>query len=399
MGATPGFAAWQRLDHWLKAHEPFWSSVPFNEPEPAWAKNHPELYQWLLALDDASLSQFQPAPLALAESLTSWLPDLAAGVELIQMDDLSGESAALPESAASGMPGRKRLQAGALTGSLKPLDRPLVDWCCGAGHLAATLHQASEQSVTGLDWDAALVHKGLAWMQQQGHGVALKQQDVLDPLLVLPQAHHWVALHACGGLHRRLLQQGIAQQAPRLSFSPCCYSLFAETPDWQPLSRQAAQTQLQRPLPWSLLRLAVQQTATAAARQTRQRRRLRAWRLGYFSLYPARFALASAPASLASEDFNAFVAWADAQSARQTPATHRSQAEAQGWQQLARIERLELLRHCFRRPLEIWLVRDYQLALEEAGYITRLGCFCDPQLTPRNLLLDAIKSPSIPCHD
>ena len=52
---------------------------------------------------------------------------------------------------------------------------------------------------------------------------------------------------------------------------------------------------------------------------------------------------------------------------------------------------LELVRHLFRRPLELWLVLDYAVFLEEQGYRVRLGTFCDRQLTPRNLMLDAVR--------
>jgi hypothetical protein len=61
--------------------------------------------------------------------------------------------------------------------------------------------------------------------------------------------------------------------------------------------------------------------------------------------------------------------------------------EQQGWQRLARVRNLELLRGLFRRPLELWLLLDRALYLEEQGYTVRLGHFCSSQLTPRNLLL------------
>lgn len=63
--------------------------------------------------------------------------------------------------------------------------------------------------------------------------------------------------------------------------------------------------------------------------------------------------------------------------------------ETYGQARLEKVKRYELLRHLFRRPLEIWLVLDYLLFLEEAGYQVKLGTFCERKLTPRNLLLDA----------
>ncbi|MGH8408917.1 MAG: SAM-dependent methyltransferase, partial [Pseudomonas sp.] len=64
-----------------------------------------------------------------------------------------------------------------------------------------------------------------------------------------------------------------------------------------------------------------------------------------------------------------------------------SALEAQGWQRLAQVRNLELVRGLFRRPLEMWLVLDRALFLEENGYRVQVGSFCETPLTPRNLML------------
>jgi len=51
--------------------------------------------------------------------------------------------------------------------------------------------------------------------------------------------------------------------------------------------------------------------------------------------------------------------------------------------------RLSVVRHVFRRPLEIWLALDLAVYLENRGYTVDLGSFCARQLTPRNLLISA----------
>jgi hypothetical protein len=61
--------------------------------------------------------------------------------------------------------------------------------------------------------------------------------------------------------------------------------------------------------------------------------------------------------------------------------------EHRGWQRLAEVRNLELLRGLFRRPLELWLSLDRALFLQEQGYHVRLGTFCPSHLTPRNLLI------------
>ena len=54
-------------------------------------------------------------------------------------------------------------------------------------------------------------------------------------------------------------------------------------------------------------------------------------------------------------------------------------------------DRIELVRHVFRRALEIWLVLDRGLYLQQAGYDVSLSEFCEKQLTPRNVLIQATR--------
>jgi hypothetical protein len=61
--------------------------------------------------------------------------------------------------------------------------------------------------------------------------------------------------------------------------------------------------------------------------------------------------------------------------------------EAAGWQRLAHVRNLELVRGLFRRPLELWLVLDRALYLQDRGYRLQLGLFCDERLTPRNMMI------------
>ena len=53
------------------------------------------------------------------------------------------------------------------------------------------------------------------------------------------------------------------------------------------------------------------------------------------------------------------------------------------------LQRLDAVRHLFRRPLELFLVLDRAVFLQEQGYAVKLFAFCDYQQTPRNLCLQA----------
>jgi hypothetical protein len=98
-----------------------------------------------------------------------------------------------------------------------------------------------------------------------------------------------------------------------------------------------------------------------------------------------------------NEGFPAFCHWAAAKKQLELPDT----VDFDFWlsfgeRRLAEVRRHELVRHLFRRPLELWMVLDYAIFLEEQGYRVRLGQFCDRSLTPRNLLLDAVRVSGTP---
>lgn len=137
---------------------------------------------------------------------------------------------------------------------------------------------------------------------------------------------------------------------------------------------------------------------TAPARVREQTRLVSQWRLGFDGLQrqlrgcDEYLPVPSNPPRLLNEGFPAFCRWAAAKKQLRLPDTvDFDHWQAFGVQRLAEVRRHELVRHLFRRPLELWMVLDYALFLEEQGYRVRLGHFCDRSLTPRNLLLDAVR--------
>ncbi|MDX1757771.1 MAG: methyltransferase [Marinobacter sp.] len=386
---------WLALDRWLTALQPFWRPIPFATPTPDWERACPGLGQWLDRLGDEEVATYESDPAAFAERAAAWEPRLAQRKTLVSVLALSGPDSTLAEANARDMPGRKRLQAGALAAALRPLNRPVVDWCCGKGHLARTLAAAGANPVEGLEWDKALVADGNRLARRSGLAVTLHQQDVLAPDLAWPQADHGVALHACGDLHRRLLTVGAAQGANRLSLAPCCYHRTERT-EHTPLSRQVAADPGRCRLSRDDLRLAVQETVTAPGRERRQRQQVSAWRLGFDGLQRALRArddylpVPSHPSRLNRGDFAGFCRWAAGNRGLALPAgVDFDHWQGHGERRHREVRRRELVRHLFRRPLELWLVLDYALYLEEQGFEVRLGTFCERALTPRNLLLDA----------
>ncbi|TBW55498.1 methyltransferase [Marinobacter halodurans] len=386
---------WSALDGWLADHADLWQPAPFSTPAPDWCRWYPGLATFLEGLTDAEVDAFEADSEHLVARLSAWLPTIDRRRALLDLPDLAGDSLALPETRAVDMPGRKRLQAGAFAAALRALEAPVLDWCCGKGHLARTLAPHAPGALVGYEWDPALVADGNALAARYGDPVTLVTRDVLDPDMSWSPACHGVALHACGDLHRRLIEQGARHRWPRLSIAPCCFHLTRH-PDYQPLSQRVREQRRLEDLSRETLRLAVRETVTAPARIRRQTRRTQIWRLGFDALQrhvrgeDSYLPVPPHPTRLNDAGFAAFCHWAaERKGMTLPPDTDLEHWLALGRQRQSQVRRHELLRHLFRRPLELWLVLDDALYLEEQGYTVTLGTFCERHLTPRNLLLDA----------
>lgn len=386
----------------MSAHQTLWRPAPFTDPRPAWTVPYRDLAHDIEGLSDSDCEFYDDHPDQLAERLSGLLPSLGERQSLVALPAMTDQqetvaASTLPETRATDMPGRKRLQAGAFAAAVKPLTGPVLDWCCGKGHLARTLATQCPAPVTGLEWDDALVMDGNRLARRFNDDVTLYRQDVMASDVAVPEGIHGVALHACGDLHRRLIRKASGGNAARVSFSPCCYHLTATT-DYRPLSARVNGNREALALNRGELRLAVQETVTAPARVRAETARVSGWRLGFDGLQRALrgeddyLPVPSHPARLAGEDFETFCRWAADKKGLTLPAGidfHYWQSV--GERRFSQVRRHELVRHLFRRPLELWLVLDYTLYLEEQGYEVRLGTFCDRQLTPRNIMIDAVR--------
>ncbi|MDN5515826.1 MAG: SAM-dependent methyltransferase [Pseudomonas sp.] len=393
---TPGdlLARFQALDGFLLQHQALWRPRPFHHLQLPWEVELPELASWLRSrsLEQAEASDNNPFALA----APSPFPDLARQAQTLS---LLGEMPGMhspPRAHALNVdvPGRKLAQIQAFANHLQFRKRPQhwLDWCSGKGHLGRWLTEA-DQRLTCLEYDPALIESGSAMSTRLGLDAAHVQQDVLadDSNTRLQKEHTAVALHACGDLHVRLLQLASRNGCNQLAVAPCCYNRIA-TLRYQPLSAAAQASALQ--LSRDDLGLPLSETVTAGARVRRQRNQSMAWRLAFDLLQRQLRGIdeylptPSLPSDWFSKPFASFCH--DLAELRDVPSPGEQDwpaLEAQGWQRLADVRNLELLRNLFRRPLELWLLLDRALYLQEQGYNVKLGTFCDYQLSPRNLLL------------
>lgn len=385
----------QALDEFLWQHQALWRPRPFSQRQLPWESLHPELARWLRSrsLEQAEVAHTEPHLLD--------APAPFAGLA-VQASSLSRVGAfapqptpQLPARFSVDVPGRKWQQIQAFAGCLQ-FHQPAqhwLDWCAGKGHLGRLLAHDG-RPLTCLEHNPELVHSGQLLSQRQHLNARHLQQDVLaaDAHSQLKREHTPVALHACGDLHVRLIQLASAAGCQQLAIAPCCYNRIA-TPNYQALSAAAQASALQLSL--EDLALPLSETVTAGARVRRQRDRSMAWRLAFDLLQRELRGIdhylptPSLPTAWLGKDFSDYCT--DLAALKQLPTPEAAydwaQLQSQGWQRLAQVRNLELLRGLFRRPLELWLLLDRALYLHDQGFSVRLGSFCPRQLTPRNLLL------------
>jgi len=383
-------ARFQALDAFLIEHQGLWKPRPFTHLHLPWETQHPELAQWLRqrSLDDAETCHNHPhdlpAPAPFAQ-LAAHARTLSA-VDKLPTQPLGPARHRLNVD----VPGRKWEQIEAFGSALQFAQAPThwLDWCSGKGHLGRRLLQA-DQALTCLEYDPALIAAGQALSDHHGLSATHRLQDVMADVAIHAE-HTPVALHACGDLHVRLLQLASAVGCKQLALAPCCYNrITADT--YQPLSNAGRASTLQ--LSIDDLGLPLSETVTAGKRVRLQRDTSMARRLGFDQLQRELRGLdeylptPSLPARWLDKSFADYCRELANLKGLSTGEQDWAALEAHGWRRLAEVRNLELVRGLFRRPLEVWLVLDRALFLGENGYKVDVGTFCDPALTPRNLMV------------
>ncbi|TKK33576.1 SAM-dependent methyltransferase [Pseudomonas sp. CFBP13528] len=383
-------ARFQALDAFLIEHQGLWRPRPFTHLRLPWETEHCALSQWLRqrSLDDAEACHNAPHDLPAPAPF----PQLAA--QALRL----GTVGKLPTHALASahhrlnvdVPGRKWQQIEAFGAALNFAATPhhWLDWCAGKGHLGRRLLQPGQQ-LTCLEYDPALIASGKALSDHHGLPVTHRLQDVMADVAISSE-HTPVALHACGDLHVRMLQVASAAGCKQLALAPCCYNRINA-------DRYTALSATGRGSPLHLsiddLGLPLSETVTAGKRVRQQRDTSMARRLGFDRLQRQLrgcddyLPTPSLPTKWLDKSFAEYCRELASLKGLATGEQDWLALEAHGWRRLAEVRNLELVRGLFRRPLELWLVLDRALFLMEQGYNIELGSFCEPTLTPRNLMV------------
>ncbi len=380
----------QRLDQALLQFHSLWHPQPFCELRPAWAEQYPGLAEEVLALSDAATTHLNDDSAAALDLLAKYRPEIGEIASLAAVPH--SQSRPLPGLDAFWdweIPGRKRAQIEAFAAAAERQGQPVLDWCGGKGHLGRLLALAWQVPVHSLDFDAALCEEGEALARRAGIKHGFVHADALQ-VETWPQAgQHAVALHACGELHRRLIRCGAQRGVPGLDIAPCCYYRGVDA-HYQPMSGPL-QLQLSR----DDTRLAVTETVTAKPREARLRDQALAWKLGFDAYRRAVTGqgyrtFKPVPDRWLRGAFGEFMQhMVEREGLPVISATSSTEFERAGWQRQREVMRYSVVRHAFRRALEIWLVLDAAVHLEKSGYSVTLSRFCERRLTPRNLLISA----------
>lgn len=379
----------RQLDALLLVFRDLWHPQPFREARPDWCARWPALVAELLALPDERASALNDDGAQALNFVAPHIPDVAEVLSLAE----------LPACPAKGLaenrfqwdweiPGRKRQQIEAFAAATRSAGQPVLDWCGGKGHLGRLLADQWQIPVSTLEIDPTLCVEGELLARRSGVDQTFVVADALR-LSSWPARRHAVALHACGELHRSLIRRGVREGVSYFDVAPCCYHRGID------VQYQALSLQPKLALTRDDTRLAVTESVTASPRTVRRREQATAWKLG-FDAYRQTCTdggyrtFKPVPEFWMRTGFSGFMA----QLLRREglPPIEEAQVgyfEQLGWQRQREVTRLSIVRHAFRRPLEIWLALDLAVYLEEQGYSARIGSFCQRALTPRNLLISA----------
>lgn len=394
-------ATFQQLNKFLLANQTLWRFEPFHSSREgvfSWPVGSSPLQSWLTNLTITQIETLKQHPKKLIEELSCFVPDLDVITQLIQLPHSELSTLERNLRLEKGIPGRKLTQIQSLGQSAINLQQgsEWLEWCSGKGYLGRILSFYSKTPVVSFEYQQQLCEEG----QKEADSLSLPMKFVQGDAFcsqsqeVFHSDQHVVALHACGDLHVRLMHCAAKANSRAISLSPCCYHLIEA-------ERYQAQSQLGKSSGLTLskteLRIPLQETVTGGERVKRHRQQEMSFRLGLDVLLREHLGveqycpIPSIKKSLLNEGFTAFCGWAADQKQFDLPAADFSHYESIGIERFWQMERLSLLQQGFRRLLEMWLVMDKAMFLEERGYRVELSEFCSREVTPRNILLHAIR--------
>jgi hypothetical protein len=387
-------AHFQQLDQILVATRQYWQLLAFSQNALPW----PQLFNKLNDLSSDKLLELEQNPDLSYAYFSDVIPQLPELKKLTDIFSMVTKEVEFPFWLEAGIKGRKLAQLKSFVAAVDETELPVLEWCAGKGHLGRMLAFKGTKKVHSVEIQPHLCEQGTALAKKYDMNIDFIQADVLQDDLSqqIQKKQHAVALHACGKLHQTLMRQAVSSKTQKLSLSPCCYHLMQDSNHYQAMSDEALKSEIN--LSNYDLKLALQETVTAADRITQKRTLEVEWRLGFDQLMrdvtgtDKYISVPSVSKSMFSTTFEAFCTWAAEKKSLDLPNNIDFENYYQKGKARKKItEKIELVRHLFRRPIEVWLILDRALYLQNHGYHVTVNEFCDKQVTPRNILIQAYK--------
>ena len=380
-----------QVDQLLSSTRQYWQILPFAHLSVLWADNI-ALTNYLNSLSVADIDMLDSNDQSLR---TAIFPHINQSLECLSvLPEPVSQQFCSPDRLKASIKGRKWQQIEQFE-SLVPTGKgQLLEWCAGKGHLGRLIGYHQQRPIVSVEWQQALCDQGQAMSDKLDIEQSFVQADVLslNKPLIKPE-HQVVALHACGDLHVELLKQAAKIKPTQLSVAPCCYHLI-NNDIYQALSEAGQNSELV--LTKRDLNLATQKVVVAGQRVRQHRVTEVTWRLGFDLLQrhlrgiDQYLPLPSIRQSMLVGTFSQFCQWAcDHKNLKLDQDLDLSVFEAAGGQRRIINARIEHVTHAFRQVLERWLLLDRVLYLQQHGYTVELSRFCQPEVTPRNIMINA----------
>lgn len=373
-----------------------WSSQPFLSDTLKWEAQHPEISFALRGISDEEMEMYETRFWEFPLDLPDWQRWLDESRELVALNRIKPHEIKKPRL---DVKVRKWQQIHQLSVRLQQSDGPSfwVDWCGGKGHLLRSLVNGTNLEGVVIERDAELCASGLQ----------LSRNSTLDKRMhfhctdvvcdEVPRRYFnnagVMALHACGQLTDMAITAGLNGGADTFVLVPCCY--HKQPNDWHPVSSLGKE--LDVVLDKHALRLPSMLEQHLRPRRRDLRYRQLAYRIGFRTLYERCGAsqphLPSLPRRFFYLDFQEFcTAVSSRLEILLPPAADFKIAIATGWVKSRVARRLGLVHTPFRRALELWVNMDRALYLEAKGYDCQIVEFCEPSVTPRNMVIEATRT-------
>ncbi len=384
------------LNNLLLDTKQYWQLLAFDQDQIPWSELEPELN----SLNEHSLLELESDPDLSLAFFKNTIPQLTKIHQITSSLTQYTDEVKFPFWLETGVKGRKISQLRSFVAAVNEQNLPVLEWCAGKGHLGRMLIHKGSPQVHSIELQKHLCEQGNMLAKKYDMNIQFTQANVLETPVdqYIKSKQHVVALHACGQLHQTLMTKAVSTQTEKITLSPCCYHLIPEK-HYQAMSDIAKHSTLDLTL--HDLKLALQETVTAANRITIKRNIEVEWRLGFDQLMRSvtgdnkYISVPSVSKSMFSGSFKQFCLWAADKKSIKLPSDLIKDEDfevylAKGKVKKKVTERIELVRHLFRRAIEIWLILDRVLYLQQHGYQVEVNEFCEKQVTPRNILIRAV---------